>query len=205
MLIGGLMNDEPTPRLTSTVHEANKREAFDGMRAYHQSEIAHKKDAVDILKAILTTTIILYGGVLSVAISGKIGVLYAIYTGWTLAVLIGLSVSLVVGVTNRKIDEDNKRYRKYRDEYVLERKLLGLESDLSKEKYTSAWVEEHDPTKTGYHHTKNILRVFAGMIFLVAIVGSVFIYGAKKASNNGAQQGLIAAPCPTVTEQQPAC
>ncbi|MCW8092123.1 hypothetical protein [Alteromonas sp. ASW11-130] len=198
------MSDETTPELKSAVHEANKREAFDGMRAYHQSEIAHKKDAVDILKAILTTTIVLYGGVLSVVISGNIDNSYAIYTGWTLVVLIGLSVALVVGVTNRKIDEDNKRYRKYRDEYVLERKLLGLESDLLNENYTSAWIEEHYPTKTGYHHTKNILRVFAAMIFFVSLVGSAFIYGAKEASNNSVQQGQAAAPCPTVTTQQPA-
>ena len=164
-------------------HEANKREAYDGMRAYHHSEIAHKKDAVDIIKTILTTTIILYAGLVGSSVAGEIAVCLALVAAWLIAILVVIGVCTIVIFTNKKIDQDNKRYRKYRDEYVRERQFLGLEQDLSLNGYTSAWVEQQDPNRTGYHHTKNILRAFAAIVIVVALVGVGFVYGVYYSSN----------------------
>ena len=61
--------EEITDEKKRATHEANKREAFDGMRAYHQSEIAHKKDAIDIIKAILATTVVIFIGLVSAVFS----------------------------------------------------------------------------------------------------------------------------------------
>jgi len=159
------------------------------MRAYHQSEIAHKKDAVDIIKTILNTTVILYAGLVGSTFTGKIDSSLAIAASWVIALLVGIAVFFIVLFTNRKIDEDNQRYRKYRAEYITERQLIGLEQDLSNVGYTSAWMEYQDPNKTGYHHTKNILRAFAWIVFVVAIVGVGFLYGVHETSNKGAQPG----------------
>ena len=170
-----------------STHEANKREAYDGMRAYHQSELAHKKDAVDILKTILTTSVVIFGGLVGFVMSARINATIVIVAAWTIAVLISLAVGVIVFFTNKKIDEDNRRYRKYRDEYIKERELIGLEDDLKKAGYISAYVEAGCPEKTGYHHTKNILKSFGCIVIVVAIVGVVFVYGALSASNNTAQ------------------
>lgn len=177
------MCDPPNSMANQGVHEANKREAFDGMRAYHQSEIAHKKDAIEILKAVLATTVIIYGGLLSAVMTVKIYPDTALYAAIAIAAMVGIASSLIVGITNRKIDEDNKRYRKYREEYVLERRLIGLEKDLRASGYISAWNEEHDPNRTGYHHTKNILRALGWIIFVVAVVGVFFVHFARGASD----------------------
>lgn len=170
-------------------HEANKREAYDGMRAYHESEIAHKKDAIDIIKTILTTTVILFAGLVGSATTEKIAIELALITSWIIAILVGIATSTIVLFTNRKIDQDNRRYRKYRDEYVKERELIGLEGDLRESGYTSAWVEPQIPERTGYHHTKNIIRAFATIVFVIALVGVGFVYGVHYASKNGAESG----------------
>ena len=47
-------------------HRSNKREAFDGMRAYHQGELSQKNDCIEILKAILTVSLLAYGGLLAI-------------------------------------------------------------------------------------------------------------------------------------------
>ena len=163
-------------------HEANKREAYDGMRAYHQSELAHKKDAVDIIKTILTVIVIVYAGLAGSALTGKIDSNLAISASWIIAILVGIALSTIVFFTNKKIDEDNQRYRKYQSEYVKEREIIGLEKDLCNAGYISAWVEQQYPNRTGYHHTKNIIRAFAWIVFIVAIVGVGFVYGVHDTS-----------------------
>lgn len=45
------------------VHLSNYRIAFDAMRAYHQSEIEHKKDMIAILNSILLSFITVFAGI----------------------------------------------------------------------------------------------------------------------------------------------
>lgn len=157
------------------IHKLNKREAFDGMRAYHQSEIFHKKDCIDILKSILTSTLAVYGSIIGLAYSEKIQHNQALSTALIILFFTVTAVFGVVWSTNRKIDQDNMRYRKYRDEYKLERLMLRLEEDMWEHSYISAWFEPHDAHKTGYHHTKVILRCFGWLIIGCASIGTTLV------------------------------
>lgn len=157
-------------------HESNKREAFDGMRAYHSSEIEHKKDAIEILKTILTSSILIYSGLLA-AIYGKlVKNEYIICLDFVVTALIVMSVFTIVWTTIVKINADNKRYGEYRAEYVIERDILGLEDDLKAMQFTSKWLKPSDPDKTGFHFTKLILIWYGITILTIAAVGAIIVY-----------------------------
>ncbi|MEW8631480.1 MAG: hypothetical protein AB2556_11905 [Candidatus Thiodiazotropha sp.] len=72
----------------------NKREVFDAMRAYQASELAHKTDAINFLKTILTVTVVLYGAILGalfsseIVIEGKNWITFAILLGDCIAIFI---------------------------------------------------------------------------------------------------------------------
>jgi hypothetical protein len=158
-------------------HRANKREAFDGMRAYHQSELSHKKDCIDILKAILTTMLVAFGGILAVVHSKQLDFDLARSASLLLLCFVALSVAGTVWATNTKISQDNARYRRYQSEYRLERLALKLEEDLWSEGFTSAWFEPLNSYKSGYHYTKIILRVFGLLIVSAAVLATLVVYG----------------------------
>lgn len=159
-----------------TTHELNKKEAFDGMRAYHQSELSHKKDAIEILKTLLTSCILIFTGLLASVYAGLAKTEYILYLAIAITGITGLACFLIVWTTNRKIEQDNGRYRKYLAEYVVERDILALEDDLKAAGHTSTWVMPSNPDKSGFHYTKLILRWFGWIIFMIAIAGSVIVY-----------------------------
>jgi hypothetical protein len=167
--------ESPMTLASEDIHKLNKREAFDGMRAYHQSEIFHKKDCIDILKSILTSTLAVYGSIIGLAYSEKIQYNQALSTACIILFFTMTAVFGVVWSTNKKIDQDNMRYGKYRDEYKLERLMLRLEEDMWERSYISAWFEPHDVRKTGYHHTKVILRCFGWLIIGSASIGTMLV------------------------------
>jgi hypothetical protein len=158
--------------LEPSSHESDMRIAFDAMRAYHNSEIAHKKDAVDILKTVLTIIVLVYGSLIGLVFSNKVG------TTFTICVLIGLflfiliSIIVIIRETNKKIDMDHERYMQYLNECIAERKILKIDKDLEKQKYDSPWDISYRP---GYKYTKKILGIFGTIIVLVAFIGSVFV------------------------------
>ena len=90
---------------------------------------------------------------------------------------VGLAVVGTVWATNAKNEQDNARYRKYQDEYKLERLALKLQDDLWSARYVSAWFEEGDRNRTGYHHSKVILRVFGLPIVAAAGLAILLTYG----------------------------
>lgn len=160
-----------------SVHEANKREAFDARRAYHNSEIAHKKDAVEILKTVLTIIILVYGGLIGLVFSDKIDVCLARHISLALLIFISLSVYIIVMITNKKIDKDHQRYKDYTEEHFFERKFLKIDDDLEKVGYKPVNISQLiNPDKSGYEYTKDILIAFGFIIVFVAIIGSVFIF-----------------------------
>ena len=74
---------------------------FDGMRAYHQSEIAHKKDAIDILKSILTTTILIDGALISTIISKNVGSV-ALTAVFVTVFIIAAAVAVIIFFMSKK-------------------------------------------------------------------------------------------------------
>lgn len=185
------MKEEPNgneKQADDSVHIANMRQAFDGMRAYHNSEIAHKKDAIEILKTILTTTVLVYGGLVGLVVSQQIDGCFAFRTSIVLIFCVILAVFFIAHITNIKIDNDNKRYRDFFKEYLVERELLLVEEYVRK---AGIIYPPHDPNKTGYHHTKKIIRRFGFIIVTVAIIGSVFVFGILITRNNDSKKECI--------------
>src|SRR5690606_39857689 len=80
-------------------HQQNKREAFDGMRAYHQSEILHKGHAIEVLKTILTAILTIYVGLAASAVSGQIE--KKVIIGTAIIVFIATSVCAILIVWAR--------------------------------------------------------------------------------------------------------
>ncbi len=157
-------------------HQQNKREAFDGMRAYHQSEILHKGHAIEVLKTILTAILTIYVGLAASAVSGQIEKKVIIGTAIIVFIATSVCAILIVWATNRKIDHDNARYEAFREEYRAERRILGLENELQqKGGFSSKWMEAHDRKASGYSVTKLILNIFAGTLSVVSLVGSVLV------------------------------
>ncbi len=180
--------------LQRQTHEQNKKEAFDGMRAYHQSEIAHKGHAVEMLKAILSASILVYGGLFGLVISQKIE-LDLIQMGAILTILINSAIAFSISkITNTKIKNDNIRYCIYYFEYRKERELLGLDADLLEAGFKSESQrinelnakdsESSNETKckslsnsdSGHKYTQNILIHFASMITVVCVIGTLGLF-----------------------------
>lgn len=114
-------SDKPCKTEMET-HRQNYRMAFDAMRAYHQSEIDHKKDAISVLNNILITMLTVFGGIyyliFTTSIPLKNGVIFSI------TLLIALSYLLIITAIKRKIfakiSADNLRYEKFREECIVE-------------------------------------------------------------------------------------
>ncbi len=160
-----------------TLHLENKREAFDGMRAYHTSEIAHKQDAITIFKTILTTTVVIYGGLISTYISTQFSSSIANLMAAIAFLLILILSSITVITTSRKIDRDHDRYEEYKSEYMIERQILGIDEDYSgaDEKSQAHLLSKRERTGVGHKYTKHSLRGFGIVIQAVALIGMIIV------------------------------
>lgn len=154
--------------------ELHKQEAFQGMRAYHASEIQHKQDAIAIMKAALTSVITVDGAMLAALATQKVHPSVTILG--TLLVLLAacLALSELSEITNNKIAKDHRRYEDYRDDYVRALVSLGLQDAQSH------WHRQEDRDRSGYAATQKIVKVFENIVVGVAAVGFAFalmLYG----------------------------
>ena len=60
------------------IHLQNYRMAFDAMRAYHTSEVQHKRDGISVLNAFLASMIPVFGGVIYYIFSDEVSFLIAL-------------------------------------------------------------------------------------------------------------------------------
>jgi uncharacterized membrane protein YeiB len=161
-------------------YDANKKEAFDGMRAYHQSEIAHKKDAIDLLKQILVSGALIYTGLIAALFTNKVPKEAIVALSYVLTLIVGLAVFHIVVPTNKKIEQDHKRYIKYAQEYIITRQIMGIEKDLIEHGFVSVWTKYQINTKSGYSFTKRIVTTFGFIVFFIALFATLVIYVAAK-------------------------
>lgn len=160
-------------------HEANKREAFDGMRAYQASEIAHKAHTVDVIKTFLTLVVGAYGGLITLILKAELAPDYAKIASGLLLLGIFFVVGYVVYKTNAKIDSDHRSYEAHRDEYLAERRLLELDSALSAVGHTTHWVPRPLNARSGYAYTKNLTFALGAIVVLAAVFGSILSVAAS--------------------------
>ena len=165
------------------IHLVNYRISFDAMRAYHTSEIEHKLHAIEMLKSIITAAILTYSALIGYSfIEDKYFYpIVSIVISVSLFIVLFCAVWQIVNITIRKINGDNNRYEKYRNECLIARKYLGL---------TSMYDDEYDDTSLywgknlpkekkprngqGNIKTNNILVSYGVLISVIAFLASFF-------------------------------
>ena len=167
-------------------YDANKRELFDAMRAYHTSEIAHKRDAIGMLTTLLTAI----GAVFAAILVPEKPIPHAAALADAMAALAGLLAAVIVWSTNQKIAADNRRYREFGVEYMKQCRLLGLYDIVTLDGEPAAVKTSTTIGQgTGYQHTQRIVRSVGIAIGGLALFGAVFI-------NLTETNGPVASPKP---------
>lgn len=162
------------------VHEANKAEAFQGMRAYHTSELNHKKDAISIFQTLITSVAIIYTGLIAGVYNNVIDDLTPItILGWVVFIVLVICSCIITNYSNKKISKDNARYNKYVAEYIWEREIIHLEEDLLNVGYKSYWADFKEnlseKPKTGYSYTKKIIIGLNIIVCLIGLTGAAIL------------------------------
>lgn len=145
----------------------HKRESFDGMRAYHTSEINHKQHTIDILKTVIVPVIAFYGGLITYSVSNHPKLWPVVAIGVGVVAFVWWFTDSLVTETCKKIDRDHLVYNKHRADYVDALGKLNLMS--------THWdlLTEKEDGETGYAFTKKIIREFRWLIVGLAITGSI--------------------------------
>jgi Ca2+/Na+ antiporter len=166
------MPDSPVPPEARSLHEQNKREAFDGMRAYHTSEIEHKGHTVEVIKTLLTVVVSAYGGLIALILDGKATRCQGIESAIVFFIFVVIVVWIVLHYTNEKIDRDHSRYEDHRSEYLAERSLLQIES-LFATGYKTIWPTREKDAPSGYSYSKRLNIALGSIVIAAALIGSI--------------------------------
>jgi hypothetical protein len=163
------------------VHLTNYRIAFDAMRAYHTSEIEHKKDMITILNGILVSIVTVFAGIFIFILSSdydaykRVATIFIMIIGFLYVIMIRKLMS----VNAEKIKGDNNRYEKFRIECQLEREYLGLNDYYKEIKQIDNiyWfvVEDKDGERkgTGYKKTIGIINIYCDVLLYIVIALSL--------------------------------
>jgi hypothetical protein len=149
----------------------NKREMFDGMRAYHQSEINHSNHAITMLLAIAGAA---GAGILAVLFPEKTSE-HLTEIAWGLFVVVSVFSFTIAITTHLKISSDHKTYETYGQEYVKTSRLLGFFEDVQI-KGISTKIKTNDKTGKGqgYRKTQIIIWSFAVELILLSFLFAIF-------------------------------
>jgi hypothetical protein len=171
-------------------HEANKREMFDGMRAYHQSEIAHKQDAVRMLTTLLAAA----GAIFAAIIVPERPIPYAVLLSAVTALVATIFAWVIVGTTNRKIEEEHEIYARFGQEYSRACAVLGLFDPVvvGDQKHPAVKARGAIGQGEGWKHTRNIVRGLGTAIAFLAWLAVVFVYANQAEPSPPA--GAVASP-----------
>lgn len=198
-------------------HRLNYRMAFDAMRAYHSSEIEHKKDMIAILNGILVAIVTVYAGVfifiLKEDVTPYYGIFYLIILVITL--LFYVLIKELKSSNKEKIEADNDRYEKFRRECEAEREHLGLKAffDLSYPDSEIYWKEPSGKARkgSGYLKTIDIINIYSNVLIGITICLTTICFmmlyqkqpppKAKLAYTSSPKIALINA-CPTLYKVQ---
>ena len=151
----------------------NKREMFDGMRAYHASEISHADRAITVLGAVAGAA----GTVIVATLFPQTPLHHLSEIAWGLWLTVTLLAFTIAFTTHRKIDADHKRYATFGGEYVKTCQLLGFyDNVLIENETTSIKTEKEIGTGQGYRKTQRIIWSFAGAVVVLVLLFAVFSY-----------------------------
>lgn len=149
------------------------RGAFDAMRAYHQSEISHKQDAIGMLTTLLTAVGAIFGAIVIPEGSIKYPVVLACATA---AVTVALAAVIVL-TTNKKIQADHDVYASFGAEYMRACEVLDLyESVPGIDPPLSVKVKVPIGQGAGYRKTQHIVTSVGASISALATLAAVYVW-----------------------------
>lgn len=190
-LMGSTMTTLKKPDLDSL--RENKREMFDGMRAYHQSEISHANHAITMLLAIAGAT---GAAILAMLFPEKLPE-HLTEIAWGLFFVVLLLSVAVAWTSQCKITSDHSTYEAYGKEYVITSKLLGFYDEIRVNGETKKIKNEEDIGKgKGYQNTQRIIRAFAGLLIILTLLFAILLsfHSAPKIQQNTLADPPASAP-----------
>jgi hypothetical protein len=138
----------------------NKREMFDGMRAYHLSEISHANHAITMLLGVAAAA----GAVALAFLFPQQPVVHAHIILWGLAAVVAVVCSTIALTTCIKIGADHEIYANYGTEYVKTSVLLGFYDPVEIEGASTLLKLSREIGKNrGYRKTQWIIWAFAAV------------------------------------------
>lgn len=153
--------------------EQNKREMFDGMRAYHSSEHQHKRDAVNFLRSILGVATGLYGVIIGSFFTPELSISYATQLSWGIFLLVSLVVYISANSTSKKIEAEHEIYKMYGAEYTRFCYMLELHKSvfIDNQKINGKLIDIKNPIGQGdgYKKTINIITEQTIGVVLLAL------------------------------------
>lgn len=157
------------------IHLTNYRLAFDAMRAYHSSEIEHKKDMISVLNGIFVSIITVFAGIAYFIVTKDYDKYLCLIFFFILAVTI-LYIIMILrlrGSSSAKIASDNARYEQFREECRKEREYLQLNTFFSP---NSTYWEMPSVFRDGAGHevTQTIVDGYCKILISIIICLSLF-------------------------------
>lgn len=166
--------------------------SFNAMRGYHTSELFHKRDAIIILNSFLVCTIAVYAAILKFlnydAISKDSTILLNVsMISLIISIFISISLRVIFNRYKEKIQKENIRYEQYRNECIICRERLGMNTMYKKhslnKKDTFYWeTMERNPASprkgTGFEGAIRIINAYSIIlaIFSWLITISIFLF-----------------------------
>ena len=148
----------------------NKRECFDGMRSYHQSEISHANHAITMLLAMAAAV----GAVIVAILFPQTPPAHVREIAWGLFIVVLVLGATIAGTAHIKLSGDHAVYAAFGAEYVKTSERLGL--------YNSA-TEGMEAIKTnknigqgkGYRKTQAIIWAFSGVLTVLTLLFAIAV------------------------------
>lgn len=149
----------------------NKREMFDGMRAYHQSEISHANHAITMLLAISAAA----GAVVLAILFPQTTPNHVLEIAWGLWAVVSLLALTIAITAHIKISGDHKVYARFGKEYVDTCDRLGFYSTDALGNETGLKTDRNIGQGTGYRKTQAIIWAFAVVLIVLTFLFAVLI------------------------------
>lgn len=155
----------------------NKRECFDGMRAYHQSEISHANHAITMLLAMAAAI----GAVVVAILFPDSPPAHVHEIAWALFAVVVILGGTIAGTAHIKISGDHAVYANFGAEYMATSVRLGLYESSSTTVDGQPVTQNAIKTSTnigrgiGYKQTQRIIWAFAGVLAALSFFFAVTI------------------------------
>lgn len=149
----------------------NKREMFDGMRAYHQSEISHANHAITMLLAISAAA----GAVVLAVLFPQVTPNHVQEIAWGLWAVVSVFAVTIAWTAHIKISSDHQVYASFGAEYVKTCELLGFYGPVERSAQNAGIKTNRKIGQgKGYRKTQAIIWSFAteliALTFLFALL-----------------------------------